>query len=140
MKRILIAYAIVLLVFPLLDFSWFALTFAPLYQADLGGLVSANPNLAPAVAYYVLYAAGVVAFVVAPSLDRGWRRTALAGAGFGLVAYGVYDLTNLATLHGFSLKIALLDMAWGAAATAAVASAARLGVLVSSSRPASASA
>ena len=40
------------------------------------------------------------------------------GALFGLVAYATYDLTNLATLRGWSLPVTLVDIAWGAAVTA----------------------
>jgi uncharacterized membrane protein len=45
------------------------------------------------------------------------------GALLGLLAYGTYDLTNLAVMKGFTLKIALIDMAWGAFVTAATAGA-----------------
>jgi uncharacterized membrane protein len=48
---------------------------------------------------------------------------------FGAVAYAVYDLTNLATLKGFTLKISLIDMAWGALMTGVVASLGRLAAL-----------
>ena len=34
---------------------------------------------------------------------------------FGLLAYVTYELTNLATLKGWSTQIALIDVAWGAA-------------------------
>ena len=37
----------------------------------------------------------------------------------GLVAYGTYDLTNLATLKGWSVRMALADTAWGCFASAA---------------------
>jgi len=29
------------------------------------------------------------------------------------MAYATYDLTNLAVLNGFTLRIALIDLAWG---------------------------
>ena len=47
----------------------------------------------------------------------------LYGAVLGLVAYGTYDLTNLAVMKGFTARIAMIDMAWGTALTAAVSSA-----------------
>ena len=45
------------------------------------------------------------------------------GALIGLLAYGTYDMTNLATLKGWSLQVSLVDMAWGAflSATASAA-------------------
>ena len=39
----------------------------------------------------------------------------------GLLAYGTYDLTNQATLRGWSSLITAIDMAWGATLTAVVA-------------------
>ena len=40
------------------------------------------------------------------------------GAVLGLVAYGTYDITNLSTLKGWSVKLAVIDIAWGTALTA----------------------
>jgi uncharacterized membrane protein len=40
------------------------------------------------------------------------------GALFGLVVYGVYDFTNLATLRHYPLPLALVDVAWGTVAAA----------------------
>jgi len=63
----------------------------------------------------------VVMFVINPSIEKNSFSYALGfGALFGLVAYATYDLTNLATIKGFSLKVALIDMVWGMIITAAV--------------------
>jgi len=44
---------------------------------------------------------------------------AVAGcAAVGLLAYGTYDLSNLATLRGWSLRLCLVDIAWGVVASA----------------------
>ena len=45
-------------------------------------------------------------------------KAAWTGALFGLVAYATYDLTNQATLRVWPAHITLIDMAWGAFATA----------------------
>jgi uncharacterized membrane protein len=127
MTRLLIAYAAMAVLFPALDFGWFAIVAHGAYQAEIGGLLNPTLHLAPAVGFYALYASGVLVFVVRPALDRGnWRGTALAAAFFGLVAYGTFDLTCLALIKGFTLRAAALDMAWGAFATTISASAARL--------------
>ncbi|RYZ75642.1 MAG: DUF2177 family protein, partial [Proteobacteria bacterium] len=66
----------------------------------------------------------IVWFAVRPALESGdWKTAALNGALFGFFAYATYDLTNLATLKVWSLKISLIDMAWGSFITAATASA-----------------
>jgi len=50
---------------------------------------------------------------VIPALDRpGPRPAALAGGLFGLVTYATYDLTDLATLPGFTARVTVVDMVW----------------------------
>ena len=44
------------------------------------------------------------------------------GALFGLVAYGTYDLTNLATIKNWSLKVTIIDLIWGGVLTSTVSS------------------
>jgi uncharacterized membrane protein len=45
------------------------------------------------------------------------------GAFFGLAAYAAYDLTSLALIRDYPLVAALVDLAWGAALSAAVSGA-----------------
>jgi uncharacterized membrane protein len=53
-------------------------------------------------------------FAVQPGLTTGgWPRALMLGGLFGFVAYATYDLTNLATLRGWTLKLSLVDMLWG---------------------------
>ena len=37
---------------------------------------------------------------------------------FGLVAYGTYNLTNMATVKGWSPSVVFVDMIWGGSLTA----------------------
>jgi uncharacterized membrane protein len=56
-----------------------------------------------------------------PAVDRqSFAHAVLLGALFGLVTYAAYDLTNLATLDGFPVKVALVDLVWGAVLCATV--------------------
>jgi uncharacterized membrane protein len=124
MARFLTAYAAALVVMLGLDFAWLGVFARKLYADEIGPLLLAKPMLAAGVLFYAIYAAGVVLFVVRPAVERGrWVRAAGLGALFGVVAYAAYDLTNLATLKGYSAKLATIDMAWGAVITAAAASA-----------------
>ena len=103
-----------------LDFLWLGFIAKNLYASELGKLLLAKPNMTAAMAFYIIYVIGVVVFVVSPALANGSLWSALGyGALFGLVAYATYDLTNLATVDGFTLKVALIDMCWGAFITAA---------------------
>lgn len=116
------AYASIAAVMLALDVLWIGFIAQPLYQQGIGHLMAAKPNLAAAAAFYVVYAAGLLVFVVQPhGPAAGRRRTALSAALFGLCAYATYDLTNLATLRDWPLGLALLDMAWGSLASAVAA-------------------
>jgi len=69
---------------------------------------------APAVAFYLLFAAGLVVLAVRPGLEAGSLRLATGnGAMLGLVAYATYDLTNQATLRNWTTALTLTDLAWG---------------------------
>ncbi|MBA4364094.1 MULTISPECIES: DUF2177 family protein [Pseudomonas] len=115
MKKGLFAYAGTLLAFLVLDGLWLGVLMAPTYRALLGPLMLDQPLLAPAAVFYLLYVLGCVVFVVLPA--KTWRRASVLGALLGLVAYGTYDLSNWATLNGWSAQLALMDMAWGTLAT-----------------------
>ena len=120
MTRWIAAYIATLATFCVLDFLWLGFLAKGFYQAQVGPLMLSRPNLVPAAILYALCAAGLLVFAImpAPSLARA----ALAGAFLGLVVYGVYDLTNLAVLKGWTVPVALVDMAWGTVVCAASSS------------------
>ena len=64
-----------------------------------------------AAAVYVIMIAAVWFFAVEPA--SGWLDGAGRGAALGFVMYGLYDLTNYATLAAYPLQFALTDIAWG---------------------------
>lgn len=125
MKKSLTAYFAALLFLLVADGLWLGLLMPQQYQAWIGPLMRAQPLLLPAAAFYLLYPVGVVVFAVLPALERSnWTHGAALGALLGLLAYGTYDLSNLATLQGWPLQLTLVDMAWGSALSAASAAAA----------------
>jgi uncharacterized membrane protein len=84
-----------------------------------------SPRWLAAILFYLLYAVGIWFFAVEPAIqnaDPG--EAARRGAFLGLLAYGTYDLTNMATLKNWPLILTVVDMVWGAVMTAAVAGAA----------------
>jgi uncharacterized membrane protein len=124
MTRMLVAYAATLVVFCCCDFVWLGWIAKDYYQSQLGGMLLAQPNWGAAVAFYALYAAGVVLFCIAPALEAAALvKAALLGALLGALAYATYDLSNLATLKGWPVALALVDIAWGAFVTALAATA-----------------
>jgi uncharacterized membrane protein len=115
-----VPYVLTLVTFALIDTAWLGLMADRLYRPLIGTMLAGNFKLAPAIAFYALYAGGLTLFAVRPGLvDGGWRTALLWGGLFGLFAYGTYDLTNLSTLKAWSLKLSLIDMAWGVCVSAA---------------------
>jgi uncharacterized membrane protein len=122
MRTLLIAYGLTAVIFLALDAVWLGAMVGSFYRPRLAGLLLDRPRLDAAVPFYALYIAGVMVFAVAPALDSGgWTRAFLLGAMLGLVAYGTYDLTNLATMRNWSVAVTLVDLVWGAAVTGAAA-------------------
>jgi uncharacterized membrane protein len=107
-------YFITLIVFVIIDIIWLALIAKKIYKSELGFIMSPKPNIIAAVVFYALFIFGLVYFVVQPAVDTVSFQTALtSGLLFGLITYGTYDLTNLATLKNWPLKITVIDLCWG---------------------------
>jgi len=122
--RMIVAYIATAVVFAAMDFVWLSLAANRLYKPEIGEIMAGKVQMAPAVVFYLLYVFGLIFFAVAPALRQGGVQTALLhGALFGLVAYATYDLTNMATLKVWSMKVTLADLAWGAFASAIAAGA-----------------
>jgi uncharacterized membrane protein len=124
MRVLLTSYLAAALVMGALDFLWLRTTVGPIYQPALGAVLAEKPNMPAAIAFYLVYVAGILVFAIRPALaDGDWKTALFKGALFGLFAYSTYDLTNLATLKVWSVKISVMDIAWGTVLTAAAASA-----------------
>ena len=105
-----------------LDSIWLSLAASRLYRPRLGSMLLERFNMAPAAAFYLIYLTGVLIFAIAPALATGRWTTALTrGAMLGLVAYATYDLTNQATLRGWSVTVTIADLCWGSFVTATAA-------------------
>jgi uncharacterized membrane protein len=114
MTRWLIGYGAAAVVFLALDFAWLTTVGQTVYRPALKELFATDVRLVPAVAFYAIYVAGVMVLAVVPGVRANAVLTAVAlGAALGFVAYATYDLTNMATLKVWPLRVALLDMAWG---------------------------
>jgi uncharacterized membrane protein len=119
-KSVLV-YGACIVSFFAIDFVWLSTMNTRFYQPKLGSLMSAQPKLAVAAGFYLLYVVGVVALAVVPGLKEGAVVAALwRGALFGLLAYATYDLTNLATIRDWPWEVAAVDMIWGTVLTGTV--------------------
>ncbi len=114
-------WAIAFFLLLIIDMIWLMWLGRGFYVEEIGGLLLEQPNLIAAFGFYALYIAGLVYLVIAPAAEAdSVMKAVISGAVFGLVAYATYDLTNLAVMKGFTLKIALIDMVWGMVLSAAV--------------------
>lgn len=109
--------------FLIIDLVWLGIVAKGFYRSQLADFI--GPVVIPAAAaFYILYVIAIVIFAVAPALQSGsWKTAALYGALFGFFAYMTYDLTNLATLKDWPVKLVFVDIAWGTVLTASCATA-----------------
>lgn len=106
-----------------LDFIWLSYIAKKMYQNSIGSILLEKPNMLAALLFYIIYVIGVVVFVLNPALTKNsLAHAATYGALFGLVCYATYDLTALAALKGFDIKIVAIDLLWGTFLTSVVAS------------------
>ena len=78
-------------------------------------------NWFAAIAFYLLFIAGLVVFVITPAIEKNsWFHALLYGALFGLITYATYDLTNLATLKDWPLLVTVVDLIWGSVLAALI--------------------
>jgi uncharacterized membrane protein len=116
-------YAIALVIFLAIDAVWLSSIGKSFYVNEIGGLLLDRPRFGTAFLFYLMFIAGLVVFVLKSAVaNNSLSEAILLGACFGFVCYATYDLTNLATLKGYTLRIALIDMAWGSFLSASVAS------------------
>lgn len=117
-----IAYIAAALVFFAIDYVWLSRIAFKFYRAEIGPILREKPNLGAAGAFYLFYIAGIVYFAVNPAVaEDEWLLALLNGAFLGLIAYGTYDMTNLATVKDWSVKVTIIDIVWGAVLTGAAA-------------------
>lgn len=67
----------------------------------------------PALLVWVLMVAGQFLFVMPQAQEMSIVYQFLFGCAYGLVVYGVYDLTNYAAMPQWSLQLTIVDLLWG---------------------------
>ena len=127
LAKIFMAYAVAALAFGALDAVWLRKAAPLFYRPALGDLLGGKIRVGPAIAFYVIFIAGLTYFAVLPGLlsagsvgqtmFAGTPLSILHGMIVGLVCYATYDLTNQATLKAWPVQVTLIDLAWGAVAS-----------------------
>ncbi|MBI1349170.1 DUF2177 family protein [bacterium] len=103
------------------DFVWLGIVMKAFYHQELSEIIRQGPNgfaprLLPALLVYILIPCGIILFV-GPRIQATSSLLIAAGWGalWGLVVYGIYDLTNLAILEHWSTRVTVADILWGIA-------------------------
>lgn len=115
------AWLSVVISFLAIDAVWLAIIARDFYRRRLGDLMREEVWFGVAGLFYLFYAIAIVILVVVPAHRAGSLQHAIMlGAVLGLCAYGTYDVTNLATLRGWPVSVAVVDVIWGAILTSTV--------------------
>ncbi|WP_295639036.1 DUF2177 family protein [Novosphingobium sp.] len=119
----IIAYIATGVAFLGIDAVWLSFAANKLYRPNIGPLMLDKFSVPPAALFYLIYIGGIVFFAIAPALASGrWTAALVRGALLGFVCYATYDLTNQATLKGWSSTVTVADLCWGTFVTGAAAS------------------
>ena len=107
-------YALTVPLFLFVDIIWLGVIAKGFYQRNLAFILSPTVNWAAAIAFYLLYIVGILIFAVLPALKASsMGKAVILGILFGFFTYATYDLTNLATVKDWPLKIVVVDLLWG---------------------------
>ncbi|TVQ55922.1 MAG: DUF2177 family protein [Rhodobacteraceae bacterium] len=118
----LYAYLAALGAFIVVDAVFLTLVMRPIFESHIGGMLRASPDWLAAAVFYLAYTAGVLWFAIMPGVAAGSvMKAAGTGVLLGAMAYGAYELTNMATLNNWSWRMVAADTAWGAFLTGLVA-------------------
>jgi len=114
-------YLLLLPFFFVVDYLWLGKIMVGFYKLELGPLGrKAGDNLDPliwaALLVYLLIPLGIVLFALPQVSQENLPWSSLFwGCVYGVVLYGIYDMTNMAMLAGWSLRLSLFDIVWGGA-------------------------
>jgi len=101
---------------------WLGVIATDLYKREIGHLIGNETNFAVIGFFYLIFISGLDYFVIKPNLDKlEILKVLVPGMIFGFVTYATYQLTSLATIAGWPLKIVVIDILWGAIITSITA-------------------
>ena len=113
------AYGAILPIFLAIDFIWLGIIMSKFYKDELGSLArisngALKPVLWAAGLVYILIPLGIVLFALPRVSKEHLVSTALFwGFLYGVVLYGVYDMTNYSLVSKWSLRMCIVDILWG---------------------------
>lgn len=117
-------YGATAVVFFAIDLVWLGVVAQGFYEKHLGHLLAPQVRWGPAIAFYLIFIAGLIVFAIWPALESASATRALVLGGFlGFFAYATFDLTCAALFKDFPLLVVVVDMIWGTVLSTAVCTA-----------------
>lgn len=110
----IILFLISWLIFFVVDMTWIRLIMGRFYRSEMQTFFRFNmQNIHQVIGIFVwfLLVLGLMYFVLPHASNL--NAALFGGLVFGLVVYGVYDLTNFVVINHWSLNLMILDLAWG---------------------------
>ena len=102
------------LFFLIIDVIWLNYAVRNFYKPQLGSLLNEKPVIWAAVLFYLVYILGLSIIILQPAIDKDSVFQAFwTGIIFGIVAYGTYNFTNMATIKNWSPYVVFVDLFWG---------------------------
>ena len=114
MKLLIMSSLLVAIIFLIIDVVWLSFAVKHFYRPNIGHLLLNSPVMWAAILFYLIYILGLSIVIIEPALSSHETSKLLFKAFiFGFVAYGTYNLTNMATIKGWSPIVVFVDMFWG---------------------------
>ncbi len=123
MKKLVLPYIIVLVLFLLFDLPVILYFNKPMYDKQFDRInkcskteISKLRVYSSALIAYLLLALGIYVFIIRPEMDnykQDYLDIIIKGMILGLVVYGVYNGTNGATIKEWGTKEFIVDTVWG---------------------------
>ena len=93
---------------------WLSYSVKYFYKPQLGDLLNDKPVMWAAILFYLIYVLGLAIIILQPAISKDSISHAfVTGIIFGIVAYGTYNLTNMATIKNWSPYVVFVDLFWG---------------------------
>jgi uncharacterized membrane protein len=104
---------IIFIIAIVIDLLWLGIFANKFYKSELKDLYTKKVNLMSAILVYLIMALGITFFVIGHPLVNDYKTAFYVGAFFGFTMYAIFDLTNLAVIKNYPLKLTVIDIIWG---------------------------
>ncbi len=120
-SKLIFSYLLTTVVFFAIDLLWLGFIAKDFYGRHLSNFLAEKVNWTAAIVFYLLFIVGIFIFAIMTAVEKNsWSHALIYGALFGFFTYATYDLTNLATLNNWPIKVVIVDILWGIVLTASV--------------------